>query len=302
MRSTDVMATSTWKRIPPRRAHRAVPPASAPRAVRERRVAGHGAAGRARPDVRLRRGAGCVASVDSRPSPIVFDDRPGLTSCRRRDGARAGKKSDEPPPADGCIQTDLRRQRPSSCRVDVVVFRSTFKRGSNPSGEARQPLFTAPQPRNEQADAPEPPRAPEPEAKREVQQYQRDMHTSAGSGDFNASLGKGTEFEGKLAFEGKVRIDGTFTGEISTSDTLHIGEGAKVSAEISCGTIIVEGDVVGNIKATGAVELHRPAKVRGDITSPSLSIEKGVIFEGRSKMESVEASNVVNLRAASEEA
>jgi cytoskeletal protein CcmA (bactofilin family) len=180
------------------------------------------------------------------------------------------------------------------------VFRSTFKRGSNPSGEARQPLFTAPQPRNEQADAPEPPRAPEPEAKREVQQYQRDTHASAGSGDLNALLGKGSEFEGKLAFEGKVRIDGTFTGEISTNDTLHIGEGAKVSAEISCGTVIVEGDVVGNIKATGAVELHRPAKVRGDITSPSLSIEKGVVFEGRSKMESIESSNVVNLRAASD--
>ena len=60
-----------------------------------------------------------------------------------------------------------------------------------------------------------------------MQQYQRDTHAS--SGDLNASLGKGSEFEGKLAFEGKVRIDGTFTGEISTNDTLHIGEGAKVS-------------------------------------------------------------------------
>ncbi|TMG60865.1 MAG: polymer-forming cytoskeletal protein [Chloroflexi bacterium] len=196
------------------------------------------------------------------------------------------------------VQTVLRRQRSSSCRVERVVFRTTFKRGNNPSGEARQPLFTAPQPRNEQTDVPEPPRAPEPEAKREVQQYQRDTHAS--TGDLNASLGKGSEFEGKLAFEGKVRIDGTFTGEISTNDTLHIGEGAKVSAEISCGTVIVEGDVVGNIKATGAVELHRPAKVRGDITSPSLSIEKGVVFEGRSKMESIESSNVVNLRAASD--
>ena len=176
-----------------------------------------------------------------------------------------------------------------------------FKRGSNRSGEVRQPLFTRPEPENEQADAPEPPRAEEPEASRDMQQYQRDTHANTG-GDLNASLGKGSEFEGKLAFEGKVRIDGTFTGEISTSDTLHIGEGAKVSAEISCGTVIVEGEVVGNIKATGAVELHRPAKVRGDITSPSLSIEKGVVFEGRSKMESLEASNVVNLRAASDEA
>jgi cytoskeletal protein CcmA (bactofilin family) len=163
-------------------------------------------------------------------------------------------------------------------------------------------VFTVPQPRREPAEAPQPPRAEEkPEAKRDMQQYQRDTHASS-SGDLNASLGKGSEFEGKLAFEGKVRIDGTFTGEISTNDTLHIGEGAKVSAEISCGTVIIEGDVVGNIKATGAVELHRPAKIRGDITSPSLSIEKGVVFEGRSKMESLEGSNVVNLRAAADEA
>jgi cytoskeletal protein CcmA (bactofilin family) len=134
-----------------------------------------------------------------------------------------------------------------------------------------------------------------------MQQRDSYMASHSTSSELNASLGRGSEFEGKLAFEGKVRIDGNFTGEISTNDTLHIGEGAKVSAEINCGTVIVEGEVVGNIKATGAVELHRPAKVRGDITSPSLSVEKGVIFEGRSKMESLDASNVVNLRAASED-
>ena len=128
----------------------------------------------------------------------------------------------------------------------------------------------------------------------------RDLGQPNSATALNAMLGAGSVFEGKLHFEGQVRIDGTFTGEITTTDLLVIGEGAKVSAEISCGTVIVEGDVVGNIKATGAVELHRPAKVRGDITSPSLSIEKGVVFEGRSKMESIESSNVVNLRAASD--
>jgi cytoskeletal protein CcmA (bactofilin family) len=126
---------------------------------------------------------------------------------------------------------------------------------------------------------------------------QREQSMMAG-GELNALLGRGSEFEGKLAFEGKVRIDGNFTGEISTNDMLVIGDGAKVSAEISCGTVIVEGEVIGNIKATSAVELHRPARVHGDITTPSLMIEKGVIFEGRSKMDSVEAGNVVSLHAA----
>ena len=55
-------------------------------------------------------------------------------------------------------------------------------------------------------------------------------------GEINALLGKGSEFEGKLLFEGTVRIDGKFKGEIKSSDTLIVGEGAKVEAEISVGT------------------------------------------------------------------
>jgi cytoskeletal protein CcmA (bactofilin family) len=125
----------------------------------------------------------------------------------------------------------------------------------------------------------------------------RDYTTAPSAGDLNALLGKGSEFEGKLAFEGKVRIDGTFTGEISTNDLLMVGDGAKVQAEISCGTVIVEGEVVGNIKATSAVELRRPAKVHGDITTPSLVIEKGVVFEGRARMDELQSSNVVPIYA-----
>ena len=108
---------------------------------------------------------------------------------------------------------------------------------------------------------------------------------AAATSDLNALLGRGSEFDGKLAFEGTVRIDGTFTGEITTSDTLIVGEGAKVTAEIACGTILVHGEVTGNIKASQAVELHKPARVKGDITSPSLVVERGVVWSGRSQME-----------------
>ena len=118
----------------------------------------------------------------------------------------------------------------------------------------------------------------------------RDELTSvpATSGDLNALLGRGSEFEGKLTFEGTVRIDGKFTGTIVTNDVLVIGEGAKVNAEISCGTVIVHGEINGNVKAKTAVELHHPARMRGNIETPSLMVEKGVIFEGQTKMEGVE--------------
>jgi len=108
------------------------------------------------------------------------------------------------------------------------------------------------------------------------------------AGDLNALLGRGSEFEGKLTFEGTVRIDGKFNGTILTDDTLVVGEGAKVSAEVTCGTIIVHGEVVGNIRARSAVELHQPARVRGNIETPSLMVDRGVVFEGQAKMENLE--------------
>ena len=106
--------------------------------------------------------------------------------------------------------------------------------------------------------------------------------------DLNALLGRGSEFEGKLSFEGTVRIDGKFNGSIVTKDVLVVGEGAVVTAEIDCGTVIVHGQIIGNIKAKGAVELHAPAKVKGNIETPTLMIEKGVTFDGQTKMEGAE--------------
>lgn len=107
------------------------------------------------------------------------------------------------------------------------------------------------------------------------------------TGEINTLLGRGSEFEGKLTFEGTVRIDGKLSGEIFSEDVLVVGEGAEVHAEIDIGEIIVQGTVVGNIRAKRAVEVHAPGRIKGDVTTPSLQIDKGVIFEGRCYMEGV---------------
>ena len=105
-------------------------------------------------------------------------------------------------------------------------------------------------------------------------------------GEITTLLGRGASFDGKLTFEGTVRIDGKFRGEVFSDDVLVIGEGAVVEAEIDVGDIIIQGTVIGNIKAKRSIEIHAPGRVKGDITTPSLQIDKGVIFEGRSFMES----------------
>jgi cytoskeletal protein CcmA (bactofilin family) len=114
---------------------------------------------------------------------------------------------------------------------------------------------------------------------------------SVRAGEVHTLLGRGSEFEGKLTFEGQVRIDGKFSGQIFTKDTLVIGDGARVNAEISAGTVVVNGVVEGNIRATNLIELHQPARVKGNLEAPALLMDKGVIFEGSCKMENLGRNN-----------
>ncbi len=103
-------------------------------------------------------------------------------------------------------------------------------------------------------------------------------------GQLTALLDQGASFEGKLTFEGTVRIGGNFKGEIFTHDTLVINPGAVVEAQIEADLVIVSGHLTGNVFARRRVVMHPPAVFRGTVTSPSLRIDEGVTFEGASYM------------------
>mgnify|MGYP002713334875 CR=1 FL=1 len=104
------------------------------------------------------------------------------------------------------------------------------------------------------------------------------------SGQVTALLDHGASFDGRLTFEGTVRIGGVFLGEIFTNDTLVINPGAKVEAQIEADTVIISGSVKGNIFAKRRVIMHPPASFKGTVTTPSLRIDEGVLFEGASYM------------------
>ena len=106
--------------------------------------------------------------------------------------------------------------------------------------------------------------------------------------DVNTLVGMGSHFEGKMTFEGVVRVDGSFEGEIVSDDTLIIGEGAEVHASLDVATVVIYGSVYGNIRATNCVELHAPGRLVGNIISPSLVVERGAIFDGNCRMGAVD--------------
>ncbi|HEY5672285.1 MAG TPA: polymer-forming cytoskeletal protein [Malonomonas sp.] len=98
--------------------------------------------------------------------------------------------------------------------------------------------------------------------------------------DIKAFLGPGSRFEGKLSFDEMVRLDGSFTGEIKSSDTLIVGETAIMQGDIQVGALILSGRFTGNIVASDRVELRAPAQVEGSIRTPNLKIDEKVIFNG----------------------
>ncbi len=104
------------------------------------------------------------------------------------------------------------------------------------------------------------------------------------NGEMAGFIGKGMSFEGKLSFDGTVRLDGRFKGELSSKGTLLVGEDAVIEANIKVDKAVITGEVRGVVEADSRVELKAPAKMFGDIKTPNLIIGEGVIFEGNCVM------------------
>ncbi len=102
--------------------------------------------------------------------------------------------------------------------------------------------------------------------------------------EVKAILGKGSEFEGKLRFEGTARVDGNFKGEVASDGTLIVGEMAVIDGDIMVDSAVIAGKINGNVKCKTSVELRKPAKLVGNIETPTLVIQEGVIFDGHCQM------------------
>ena len=110
--------------------------------------------------------------------------------------------------------------------------------------------------------------------------------------EINAFLGKGAEFSGKLFFNGSVRIDGDFHGEILGGGILVVGEGARVRANINIDSVLISGGVHGHVDVKERLEIFPTGKLVGNVKTPIFVIREGGIFEGTSRMDSGENETV----------
>ncbi len=98
-------------------------------------------------------------------------------------------------------------------------------------------------------------------------------------------LGKGASIEGTITFEDAIRIDGKVEGEIvSSKGTVIVGEPAVINASVKVSSAIIRGKFKGTITAKDRIEIYAPADISGDIQAPVVSIDAGVVFNGKCTM------------------
>jgi cytoskeletal protein CcmA (bactofilin family) len=107
---------------------------------------------------------------------------------------------------------------------------------------------------------------------------------SSEPGALTAFIDQGSSFEGKLSFKDTVRIDGHFSGQITSENTLVVGESGVIEADIRSQVVIVSGSIHGNVVAQRKVVMHKSAQLQGDVETPCLVIEDGAVLNGKVNM------------------
>jgi len=102
--------------------------------------------------------------------------------------------------------------------------------------------------------------------------------------DFGFLLSRNTVTGGVITFDGVLRVDGNFEGEIAGPQTLIVGETGVVAAKVTAAIVICKGVIRGNVAATRRVEIHATGALLGNIKTPSLNIEEGARFKGKCHM------------------
>lgn len=98
-------------------------------------------------------------------------------------------------------------------------------------------------------------------------------------------VGDVLKFTGEVTFKTKLRIDGNFSGKVSSpGGTLIVSAGAQVTqAVINVAVARINGTVEGDINVSKELVLGPTASVTGNILAHALTIEEGALFNGQSR-------------------
>jgi len=110
-----------------------------------------------------------------------------------------------------------------------------------------------------------------------------DTLTNSENQTIDTLIGEHSHFNGELSFEGAVRVDGKFEGNIrSTKEgTLIVSEAAQIIGEIDVPNLLLHGTVRGNVRASKSLKIGPTGKLNGDVEYSVVSLAEGAAVNGR---------------------
>jgi cytoskeletal protein CcmA (bactofilin family) len=96
-------------------------------------------------------------------------------------------------------------------------------------------------------------------------------------------IGVHSVFTGNLSFEGAVRIDGRFEGNIHSEKdgTLIVSEGAFIKGEVNVPNLVLHGDINGDVRASHSLKIGAKGVLNGDVEYTVITLAEGSAINGR---------------------
>lgn len=95
---------------------------------------------------------------------------------------------------------------------------------------------------------------------------------------------EGSKIEGKINFNGSVRIDGFVDGELNVTEKIIVGNTGHIKGKVRCNSFSSSGRCEGTFEITELAELLKGTILEGEITCKKLIVEEGVILDGSVSM------------------
>ncbi|WP_438970762.1 bactofilin family protein [Methylophaga sp.] len=97
-------------------------------------------------------------------------------------------------------------------------------------------------------------------------------------------IGRHTHIKGDVSFSGGIRIDGTITGNISStseqSSLLTLSDHGRIEGEVRVPNLVINGEINGNVYASQHVELAPKARINGNLYYRMLEMAMGSEVNG----------------------
>ncbi len=103
------------------------------------------------------------------------------------------------------------------------------------------------------------------------------------SGEHFSIISTECYFQGTLSVQGSLRVDGKLEGSVDNARQVILGEGSKITGDVTAQTVICGGDIEGNVCAD-MLEILGKASIKGDIRAQKMIVEEGGRIEGLCKI------------------